>query len=129
MIAFLTALAVSLPGVGGGAIGREVGRTGADNAPYVLKTHCVRRRCKRLVVEPYDAYLEGVAYCESRRRWHIDGYFDGGLQFSPATWSRTGSRFVYAWQASELEQKYRAILWARLIGFNWHSTAGWPVCG
>lgn len=70
-----------------------------------------------------------MAHCESRQHWHIDGAFDGGLQFSPSTWSKTGSRYAFAYQAPILEQKYRAVIWASLIGWRWRSTAGWPNCG
>jgi len=90
---------------------------------------CKKNRCKRHVVRPFNAHLNAMAWCESRRRWHINGLNDGGLQFSPQTWWRTGSRYSYAYQAPELEQKYRAVIWASKIGWAWHSTAGWPVCG
>ena len=34
----------------------------------------------------YSADWAAVAMCESSGRWHIDDYFDGGLQFLPSTW-------------------------------------------
>lgn len=70
-----------------------------------------------------------MAWCESRRRWHINSTFDGGLQFSPSTWWKTRSPWAYAYEAPAYEQKYRAVIWAHMIGWAWHSTEGWPVCG
>jgi hypothetical protein len=90
---------------------------------------CKKRHCKVHVIRPFQPRLNAMAWCESRRRWHIDGMYDGGLQFSPSTWSKLGSRWRYAFQAPEYEQKYRAVIWAHRIGWAWHSTAGWPVCG
>lgn len=98
-------------------------------APAHFVSSCQGTRCKRHVVRPFNARLERMAGCESTWRWHITGAFDGGLQFSASTWSRTGSRYARAHYAPELEQKYRAVVWARMIGWAWHSTAGWPVCG
>jgi Transglycosylase-like domain len=68
-----------------------------------------------------------MAECESSGRWHIDGLFDGGLQFHPSTWRAAGGS-GYAYQASKLEQMYRAVLWHDKIG-TWVTTAGWPRCG
>lgn len=90
---------------------------------------CKKRPCKRHVVGPYKPRLLRMATCESGRRWHITGVHDGGLQFSPATWSQTGSRFARAHHAPALEQMYRAVVWASRIGWAWRSTAGWPNCG
>lgn len=78
-------------------------------------------------VKPWNAKLERMAACESGRRWHIDGQFDGGLQFHPSTWWAAGGS-GYAYQASKLEQKYRAVIWHDKIG-TWVTTAGWPRCG
>lgn len=93
---------------------------------------CKKPRCKRHVVAPFDAHLNAIHRCEMRGRvgqWHYDGTFDGGLQFGLTSWRATGSPYSFAYQAPVLEQKYRAVLWARMIGWAWHSTAGWPVCG
>lgn len=91
--------------------------------------HCRANACKRHVVAPYNDRLNRMAWCESRRHWHLDALFDGGLQFHPATWWSLHSRFMYAWQAPVLEQKYRAVVWAHEIGWAWRSKAGWPACG
>jgi hypothetical protein len=76
-------------------------------------------------VRPYNAKLERMAWCESRRRWHIatgNGFF-GGLQFDAQTWHSVGGRGMPHWH-SPLEQKYRAVLLIRRRGY-----APWPVCG
>jgi Transglycosylase-like domain len=54
----------------------------------------------------YSANWDAIAQCESGGRWHLDGYYDGGLQFHPDTWiGFGGGRYAaYAWQASRLEQ-------------------------
>lgn len=92
---------------------------------------CQKDRCKAHVIEPFQPKLRAIATCESGRRWSYNGSsgFDGGFQFSPSTWSSTGSRYAYAWQAPAREQKFRAVVWASKIGWQWRSTAGWPNCG
>lgn len=85
----------------------------------------VERVNRWAVVRPYNAKLERMAWCESRKRWHIatgNGYF-GGLQFDVATWRSAGGRGM-PHVASVLEQKYRAVLVIRRRGFR-----PWPVCG
>lgn len=101
----------------------------ADDADAHFYASCQKTSCKRHVVRPFDARLERMAGCESTHRWFLDGTFDGGLQFSPGTWSKTGSRYRYAYAAPVIEQKYRAVIWASRIGWAWSSTAGWPRCG
>lgn len=90
---------------------------------------CKKSVCKKHVVKPFRSRLLRMAWCESRQRWKLNSTFDGGLQFSPSTWNATGSEYSFAYQAPELEQMYRAVVWASMIGWTWHSTAGWPVCG
>lgn len=90
---------------------------------------CKKNRCKRHVVKPFKPRLLSIASCESTRRWNINGLFDGGLQFHPNTWNATGSKYKYAYNAPELEQMYRGVIWAYMIGWRWHSNAGWPNCG
>jgi hypothetical protein len=77
------------------------------------------------VVRPLNAKLERMADCESGGRWHINtgNGFYGGLQFDLPTWRGVGGRGMPHW-ASELEQKFRAVLLIRRRGF-----APWPVCG
>lgn len=51
--------------------------------------YCQRRR---EVVAPYRARLDRIAWCETRRRWHLasgNGYY-GGLQFAQSTWLANG---------------------------------------
>lgn len=81
------------------------------------------------MVEPHNQKLERMAWCESRKRWHIatgNGFY-GGLQFTLRTWRAAGGR-GYPHQNSELEQKYRAVLWHNRI-HTWVTTMGWPNCG
>ena len=54
----------------------------------------------------YGANWDAIAQCESGGRWHLDSYYDGGLQFHPDTWIAFGGGkyAAYAWQASRLEQ-------------------------
>lgn len=100
----------------------------APSSAHVVDS-CRKPPCKRHVVKPFKAKLDAIAACESGYRWHIDGLFDGGLQFHPSTWTATGSTYRFAHWAPKLEQMYRGVLWARAIGWRWRSTAGWPVCG
>lgn len=92
-------------------------------------TGCQKGKCKWHVVKPFNDRLERMARCESTSRWYLDDLHDGGLQFHPDTWRRTGSRYVFAHHASKLEQKYRAVVWAWKINWAWRSTMGWPRCG
>lgn len=54
----------------------------------------------------YSADWAAVAQCESSGRWHIDDYFDGGLQFLPSTWWGFGGGQYghYAYQATRRQQ-------------------------
>jgi hypothetical protein len=94
----------------------------SEVAPKVVK----KRRCHRCaVVRPYNAKLDRMAWCESRRRWFIstgNGYY-GGLQFDLRTWRSVGGWGYPHWN-SILEQKYRAVLLIRRRGYR-----PWPVCG
>jgi len=55
---------------------------------------------------PYNADWDAIAQCESGGNWHIDGEYDGGLQFHPDTWlAHGGGKYArYAWQASREQQ-------------------------
>ena len=84
--------------------------------------YCQRRR---EVVAPYRARLDRIAWCETRRRWHLasgNGYY-GGLQFDLATWQSVGGH-RYPHEQNELNQKYRAVLLIRRRGYG-----PWPLCG
>ena len=55
---------------------------------------------------PYNADWDAIAQCESGGNWHLDGEYDGGLQFHPDTWlAHGGGNYArYAWQASREQQ-------------------------
>jgi peptidoglycan hydrolase CwlO-like protein len=55
---------------------------------------------------PYHANWDAIAQCESGGNWHIDAYYDGGLQFHPLTWlGYGGGKYArYAWQATREQQ-------------------------
>jgi Transglycosylase-like domain len=77
------------------------------------------------VVQPYNAKLERMAWCESRKRWSLNthnGYY-GGLQFDLSTWKSVGGR-SYPHRNSKLEQKFRAVKLIRKRGYR-----PWPRCG
>ena len=90
---------------------------------------CQKDKCKSHVIEPHQAHLRAIATCESGRRWNYSGpgYYDGGLQFDPGTWTSVGGA-GFAYQHSPREQKYRAVILAHRVGC-WRCTAGWPHCG
>jgi len=76
------------------------------------------------VVAPYNAKLNQIAYCESHQIWNINtgnGYY-GGLQFLLSTWKSVGGK-GYPHQNSVLEQKYRAVLLIKQMGYS-----PWPNC-
>lgn len=81
------------------------------------------------IVRPWDSKLNRMAYCESTSRWNLNtgNGFYGGLQFSLSTWYSIGGRGLPS-ENSEIEQKYRAVLWHNKIG-TWVTSAGWPICG
>jgi peptidoglycan hydrolase CwlO-like protein len=55
---------------------------------------------------PYNADWDAIAQCESGGNWHLDGEYDGGLQFHPDTWlAYGGGKYArFAWQASREQQ-------------------------
>lgn len=67
-----------------------------------------------------------VADCESDRRWHIDALHDGGLQFTPQTWSAfiPDGFPAYAWQATPAQQVQVA---ERVLAAQ--GPGAWPNCG
>ena len=76
------------------------------------------------VVRPYDAKLNSIAWCESRGNWYINtgnGYY-GRLQFLVSTWRNVGGQ-GYPHQNSVMEQKYRAVLLIKRMGYS-----PWPNC-
>jgi hypothetical protein len=88
---------------------------------------CTRPYCERRrhVVAPYEQKLERMAWCESRRRWHIatgNGFY-GGLQFDYSTWRSVGGH-GFPHEQKPLNQMYRAVLLIRRAGY-----VPWPVCG
>jgi peptidoglycan hydrolase CwlO-like protein len=55
---------------------------------------------------PYSVNWDAIAQCESGGNWALDGEYDGGLQFHPATWlGYGGGKYArYAWQATREQQ-------------------------
>jgi len=82
------------------------------------------------VVEPYNPKLERMQECETgdlKDPWEANtgnGYY-GGLQFSLKTWRATGGK-GYPHQARKLEQKYRAVILIKKMGYGY---TPWPICG
>lgn len=74
-----------------------------------------------------DSTWDRLAQCESGQRWDYNGSsgFDGGLQFSPRTWSGFGGgEFArYAYQATREEQI--AVAERVLAAQGW---GAWPAC-
>ena len=72
-----------------------------------------------------EADWDAIAMCESGGRWHLDSYYDGGLQFHPNTWlAYGGGRYArYAWQATREQQI--AIAERVLEG---QGPGAWPNC-
>jgi Transglycosylase-like domain len=73
----------------------------------------------------YSADWAAVSMCESSGRWHIDDYFDGGLQFLPTTWWGFGGGQYghYAYQATRRQQIDIAERVLAVQGPN-----AWPNC-
>ena len=72
-----------------------------------------------------NSVWDRLAGCESGGNWHLDGAYDGGLQFHPDTWSRwkPGGYPTYAYQASREQQI--------VVGKRLHAARGWspwPSC-
>lgn len=82
------------------------------------------RSFMRRVVAPHRAWLERVAFCESRGDWRINtgNGFYGGLQFALVSWRGVGG-MGFPHEASKLEQMYRGVLLLRRQG-----PGAWPVC-
>lgn len=72
-----------------------------------------------------EADWDAIAMCESGGNWHIDSYYDGGLQFHPSTWlGYGGGQYArYAWQATREQQI--AIAERVLKG---QGPGAWPNC-
>ena len=72
-----------------------------------------------------EADWDAIAMCESGQRWHLDSYYDGGLQFHPNTWLAYGGGVYarYAWQATREQQI--AIAEKVLAG---QGPGAWPNC-
>lgn len=110
-----------------------------------------RRTCRRWVQ---------VAQCETggqqrsitlrsivQIRWRLNAYHDGGLQFTPSTWTsnvsriparqltrterraRDAGRYHHAYAAPPSVQVLAADVLRLRIGGDPHQSAGWPVCG
>jgi hypothetical protein len=71
---------------------------------------------------------QALAACESGGNWTAQsGGFEGGLQFSPATWQAMGgTQFaVHAYWASPTQQ---VVVAERVRAANGGSYRAWPVC-
>jgi peptidoglycan hydrolase CwlO-like protein len=74
---------------------------------------------------PQSVDWDAIAQCESGGNWALDGQYDGGLQFHPATWlGYGGGRYArYAWQASREEQ---IAIAERVLAAQ--GPSAWPNC-
>jgi peptidoglycan hydrolase CwlO-like protein len=74
---------------------------------------------------PHSVDWDAIAQCESGGNWALDGEYDGGLQFHPATWlGYGGGRFArYAWQATREEQ---IAIAERVLAAQ--GPSAWPNC-
>lgn len=74
---------------------------------------------------PYSVDWDAIAECESGGNWDLDGVYDGGLQFHPATWlGYGGGEFAdYAWQATREEQ---ITIAERVLADQ--GPSAWPNC-
>jgi peptidoglycan hydrolase CwlO-like protein len=74
---------------------------------------------------PYSVDWDAIAECESGGNWHLDGVYDGGLQFHPATWlAYGGGEFAdYAWQATREQQ---ITIAERVLADQ--GPSAWPNC-
>src|SRR5262245_24201014 len=64
-----------------------------------------------------------LAQCESGGNWSLNSTFDGGLQFSPSTWTAMGGPTQYAYQASRTQQIAVAQRLWEIQGWG-----AWPGC-
>ena len=66
-----------------------------------------------------------LSLCESGGRWDYNGSsgFDGGLQFSPATWNAMATDYAFAWQAPREVQIAAAQRLQARSGWG-----QWPAC-
>jgi nucleoid-associated protein YgaU len=70
---------------------------------------------------------DALAMCESGGRWNLNvGAFDGGLQFSPATWNAYGGR-QFAPTADQATKEQQITIAAKVAAGpgGWNN---WPVC-
>ena len=73
----------------------------------------------------YSADWATVAQCESSGRWHIDDYFDGGLQFLPSTWWGFGGG-AYGHYAYEATRRQQIDIAERVLAVQ--GPKAWPNC-
>jgi peptidoglycan hydrolase CwlO-like protein len=74
---------------------------------------------------PQSVDWDAIAQCESGGNWALDGQYDGGLQFHPATWlGYGGGRYArYAWQATREQQ---IAIAERVLAAQ--GPSAWPNC-
>ena len=73
----------------------------------------------------YSADWAAVSQCESSGRWHIDDYFDGGLQFLPSTWWGFGGG-EYAHYAYQATRRQQIDIAERVLAVQ--GPKAWPNC-
>ena len=75
-----------------------------------------------------DAEWDQVAQCESTGNWAIDtgNGFQGGLQFSPSTWSGYGGG-EFAPSANLATREQQIVVAERVLAGQ--GPGAWPVCG
>jgi len=86
--------------------------------------HAQTVRRWRAVARPYRAWLDRVAWCESRGDYSANTHngFYGGLQFTLSSWAYVGG-YGFPHLASRAEQRYRAVRLLHVQG-----PGAWPVC-
>ena len=73
----------------------------------------------------YSADWVAVSLCESSGRWHINDYFDGGLQFLPTTWWGFGGG-EYAQFAYQATRRQQIDIAERVLAVQ--GPKAWPNC-
>lgn len=92
----------------------------ANNVPKPIQKH-IQSATNNSDMGVWDR----LALCESGGRWDYNGGsgYDGGLQFSPATWNAMQTGYAFAWQAPrEIQIAAAQKLQARS---GWGQ---WPAC-
>lgn len=109
------------------AAARAAQAKAARAAAAVKKQAPVRRSTGGAPAVTSGSVWDRLAMCESGGRWAYNGSsgYDGGLQFSPGTWTayKLSGYPAYAWQASREQQI--AVAERVLASQGW---GAWPAC-